>query len=80
LHFRELVNIQEKVVRLMYSYHYQGGNNQLIFCYDDIPHHPELAGFPYHKHAGLDANPATSEPLSFAEVLAEIELIFLLRK
>ena len=80
LHFRELVAIQEAVVRLMYSYHYQSSSNELIFRYDDTQHHPELDGFPHHKHIEQEVNVATSEPPDMVDVLAEIERIFPLSK
>jgi hypothetical protein len=80
LHFRELVDIEDIVVRLMYSYHYQNGNAQLIFRYDDTPHHPEIAGFPHHKHIQQEANVQASEPPTLAGVLTEIERIFPLNK
>lgn len=80
LHFRELVDIEDEVVRLMYSYHYQDLTEQLIFRYDDTPHHPELAGFPHHKHIQQEANVKASEPPTLAGVLTEIEHIFPLNK
>ncbi len=78
LHFRELVNLEDQVVRLMYSYHYQDAAGQLIFRYDDTPHHTELDGFPHHKHIRQEGNVAVSEPPTLIEVLGEIEKIFLL--
>ncbi len=78
LHFRELVNLEDQVVRLMYSYHYQDAAGQLIFRYDDTPHHTELNGFPHHKHIRQEGNVAASEPPTLIEVLGEIEKIFLL--
>ena len=80
LHFRELVDIEESVVRLMYSYYYQDNSSQLIFRYDDTPHHPELAGFPHHKHIDQEVNVANSEPPGLPEVLTEIERIYPLKK
>jgi len=80
LHFRELVDIEEEIVRLMYSYHYQDSNANLVFRYDDTPHHPELVGFPHHKHVEQESKVATSEPPILAGVLKEIERIFPLRK
>jgi hypothetical protein len=40
LHFRELVEAQDKVIRRTYSYHYQDTDANLIFRYDDTAHHP----------------------------------------
>jgi len=76
LHFRELVNIEDQVERLMDSYHYQDAAGQLIFRYDDTPHHPELDGFPHHKHIGQEGNVMASEPPTLFSVLGEIEKTF----
>ena len=35
---------------LDYRYHFQGPDNQMIFRYDNSPHHPHLSSFPNHKH------------------------------
>ena len=77
LHFRELVEVQEFPVRLMYSYHYQGGGDELIFRYDDTPHYPDLPGFPHHKHVQLESRVTPSQPPDLHTVLAEITELFL---
>jgi Family of unknown function (DUF6516) len=33
-----------------YRFQYMSEGEQLIFRYDNAPHHPELASFPHHKH------------------------------
>jgi Family of unknown function (DUF6516) len=76
LYFRELVEIQDDIVRLMYSYHYQDGHDRLIFRYDDTPHHTELDGFPHHKHIADEATVEQANPPDLASVLSEIELIY----
>jgi hypothetical protein len=80
LHFRELVDIEDAMIRLMYSYHYQDSSDRLIFRYDDTPHHPEIMGFPHHKHVEQEANILVSEPPSLVGVLTEIERIFPLNR
>jgi len=57
--------------REKYRYHLMDANNQLLFRYDDAPHHPGVATFPHHKHlpTGMTHSPAPH----FAEVLAEAE-------
>lgn len=37
---------------LSYRYHYQKADGSIIFRYDNCPHHPEIATYPEHKHAG----------------------------
>lgn len=57
--------------REKYRYHFMDANNQLLFRYDDAPHHPGVATFPHHKHlsTGVTDSPAPR----FSEVLAEVE-------
>jgi hypothetical protein len=70
LDFREFVDTSTRPVsRFSYSYHYQK-NEQMIFRYDNAPHHPELAGFPHHKHVADSA--IACRPPSLADVLTEI--------
>jgi hypothetical protein len=73
LHFRELIEIQNSVVRLMYSYHYQKGDGTLIFRYDDTPHHKHLPNFPHHKHVFEEGHVISAEPPNLSSVLKEIE-------
>lgn len=80
LYFRELVITEEQVIRLMYSYHYQDTSAQLIFRYDDTPHHMETDSFPHHKHIEQEGNIVASAPPTLVSVLGEIEKIFPLNK
>jgi hypothetical protein len=75
LHFRELMEVKDQVVRLMYSYHYQDASANLIFRYDDTPHHPGASTFPHHKHAGSEMNVIEATPPDLCAVLQEIESI-----
>ena len=54
-----------------YSYHWQDAQNQLIFRWDNAPHHRHLSTFPHHRHEGrtVHENPR----VAIHEVLAEIE-------
>ncbi|HMV46591.1 MAG TPA: DUF6516 family protein [Blastocatellia bacterium] len=58
LEFTERVVIENaKPVKREYRYQYIKSQSP-IFRYDNAPHHPQLAGFPHHKHIGrktLDA-------------------------
>jgi hypothetical protein len=75
LFFRELAEIQDVVIRLMYSYHYQGSDDRLIFRYDDTPHHPEFSSFPHHKHSKSELDVMQSKPPDLYLFLTEIEKI-----
>jgi hypothetical protein len=76
LYFRELVSVEDQVVRFMYSYHYQDASGQLVFRYDDTPHHTEIDSFPHHKHIGQEGDVFSSDPPTLPGVLGEIEKIF----
>jgi hypothetical protein len=49
LHFREFVDVTQAEPKVMYAYHYQAANNNLIFRYDNAAHRPALPQ-PEHKH------------------------------
>ena len=72
LECREYVNTKgEAIQKYSYSYHYQKGSD-LIFRYDNTPHHPSVATFPHHKHIPSRKIVAAAEP-NVDEVLREIE-------
>ena len=59
LHFREFVDTSLPEPRLMYAYHYQDANQDLVFRYDNAAHRPPLPQVE-HKHtpAGVEVSPA----------------------
>jgi hypothetical protein len=57
LHFREYVDVQPRIEKLSYSFHYQGTDENLIFRYDNAVHKPALA-YEHHKHIGEEVIPA----------------------
>lgn len=59
--------------RVVYKFHYQDKDSNLIFRYDNAPHYPHLSTFPAHKHtrgAIIEA-----EPPDLNDVLVEIDAI-----
>lgn len=46
---------------LSYRYHYQDSIGDLIFRYDNAPHHPEIDTYPEHKHL-FDAVISSTRP------------------
>lgn len=42
------------VHKLKYRYHYMDTTQEIIFRYDNAPHHPEVSSFPHHKHTNDD--------------------------
>ena len=59
------------LVKTDYAYHYQDAQNQLIFRYDNAPHHPDIITHPHHKHTVQSIEPAT--PPHLGDILQEID-------
>ena len=59
------------IVKTRYAYHYQDKDDELIFRYDNVPHHPEVKTHPHHKHVGNKILP--TQPPDLSEVLREID-------
>ena len=74
LQFMELVNIKrDKVIHLKYRFHLMNVNDEMVFRYDNAPHHPEIATHPHHKHVKGEKVPRRSEEVGWEDVLLEIE-------
>ncbi|MCA9967487.1 MAG: hypothetical protein KC423_24730 [Anaerolineales bacterium] len=61
------------LIKATYSYHYQDANNNLIFRYDNAPHHPHIRTYPHHKHTTqgiIDAKPP-----DITDILKEIDAL-----
>lgn len=72
LEFREAVIVDAgEIIKLAYTYHYQGADGKRIFRYDNAPHYPDLPGFPEHKHEDDRVLPAPA--LDLGDVLREID-------
>jgi hypothetical protein len=69
LHFSEFVEIGQADPRLMYAYHCQNADKELLFRYDNAAHRPSLSQ-QEHKHTpgGIELSPAPT----FFQVLDEI--------
>lgn len=69
--FEFLRQIATGLNREKYRHHFMDASNQLLFRYDDAPHHPGIATFPHHKHlpTGVTESPAPR----FPQVLTEAE-------
>ena len=73
LFFRELLDLRLPLQKVMYAYHYQTKDGDLIFRYDNTAHHQAVPTFPNHKH--LTNGVTSSEPPSLEQVLREVEEI-----
>ena len=61
-----------KIAVITYSYHWADASNQLIKCWDNTPHFPDLPGFPDHIHDGATGQVTSGQPMSIFAVLDEI--------
>ena len=75
LHWREFVDVEITVDRLMYVYQYMDSSDMIVFRYDNTGHHKNLnlSTYPHHKHEGCDNNVVPSVTKDLANVLKEIE-------
>ncbi len=73
LHFSEYLDeARDEIDKLMYTYHYQNVNKQLIFRYDNACHKPPLPS-PDHKHTPEQIINISAPTLD--DVLSEIVMI-----
>ncbi|MEB3311143.1 MAG: DUF6516 family protein [Snowella sp.] len=75
LYIREFVEVEINVNRGKYSYQYINQKGDLIFRYDNAPHHQKLnlSSFLHHKHDRQEDNIVTSKAPFLEEVFQEIE-------
>lgn len=72
LYFSEtLVEREVLLLKAEYAYHYQNSAGDLVFRYDNSPHHPYIATHPHHKH--LPTGIVAAQPPDFSDVLQEID-------
>ena len=70
LFFKEYILILPEWRKTAYSYHFQDEKGNLIFRNDNASHHPEIATYPFHKHAENKILPSIN--ISLKEVVTEI--------
>ena len=46
-----------------YRLHYMNSTGQMLFRYDNAPHHPEIDSYPHHKHTSDRIVPSTMPTL-----------------
>jgi len=74
LEINKAIIVQDNSLKFLdYRYHFQDGNNQLIFRYDSTPHFPNLPNFPYHKHLSNDV--ISADKPDIAIVIMEVKEI-----
>jgi hypothetical protein len=57
---------------LSYRYHYQNPLGEVVFRYDNAPHHREISSYPEHKHT--EATVVASSHPSIETVLEEVQV------
>ena len=77
LEWREYVDVETKIDRLMYAYQYMDFSMGLIFRYDNTGHHKKsaLPTYPDHKHLGRHGSVVPAYPMDLGSVLQEIEFM-----
>lgn len=52
-----------------YSYHWMDASTQLRVRWDNVPHYPDIPGYPHHRHEGDQKNVLPGESMSLVKVL-----------
>jgi hypothetical protein len=58
-----------------YRLHYMNAGGQMVFRYDNSPHHPEIDSYPHHKHTPGKIRP--SKRPSLQDIINEISAMIL---
>ena len=69
IQFRNTVSIDK------YRLHYMNSAGQMLFRYDNAPHHPEIGTHPHHKHMPEKIIPSSMPSLQ--DILNEISAIII---
>ncbi len=69
----EFMEYLQEENRLKYRFHLMDKEGNMVFRYDNAPHHKDVSSFPHHKH--LSGNVAESEDKGIMDVLDEIEIL-----
>jgi Family of unknown function (DUF6516) len=77
LHIREFVDVETSIDRGKYTYQYMSKEGELIFRYDNAPHHQKLnlSTFPHHKHDRFEDKVVSSDAPLLEEICQEIQQI-----
>ena len=66
---------REKLYIDKYRLHYRNNVGQMLFRYDNSPHHPEIDSYPHHKHTPAKIRPSNIP--SIKDILNEISAIII---
>jgi len=72
LNFLEYVRIRNRrAIKMKYRYNYVDKDSNVVFRYDNAPHHREIKTYPHHKHLADGTVEPTVEP-DLKSILEEI--------
>jgi len=60
--------------RMKYRFHLMDKEGNMVFRYDNAPHHKEISSYPHHKH--IPSYVTESDDKGIMDVLDEIETLF----
>jgi hypothetical protein len=69
----EFMEYLQEEDRLKYRFHLMDKEGNIVFRYDNAPHHKDVSTFPHHKHHS--DNVAESDDKGIMDVLDEIEIL-----
>lgn len=69
----EFMEYLKEETRLKYRFHLINKEGDMVFRYDNAPHHRDISSFPHHKH--LPGNVSESNEKGIMAVLDEIETL-----
>lgn len=72
LHFREFVDVTRVEPKIMYAYHYQDEDRNLIFRYDNAVHQPALPQSEHkHTRSGIEVSPVPTLSSVLDQILGQ---------
>ena len=76
LEFDEILKqTKDTAERVKYRYHVMDKDNNLVFRYDNVPHHKNVKTFPHHKH--IADTVIDSDAPTLLDVVYEVEFLVL---
>lgn len=73
LHVAEFASVRDgEMRREKYRYHLQDAHQRQVARWDNAPHHPDLPGFPHHRH-GVDDRAEPSAPMNLGLVIEQLD-------
>ena len=71
----EFMEYLQEENRLKYRFHLMDKEGNIVFRYDNAPHHKDVSSFPHHEH--LPINVVESDEKGIMDILDEIEILIL---